>query len=308
MPMTCSAHVARIRGLVNPAKYPSGQMATIVTPYLSSPKRSDKTWRVNEYQQAKQKRVYTTQRKRTWINAPGTAREHPGTSFPRCVRRDGTRFGTSSNITIKRKHHTRKHTSASIRLAQILPQHARINGNGTASSDIARSTSLTRGFEIEAKSSHNQKMLPSRFAAFICLTLASLATAGCPSYPGPHRDKDTYTLYFYKGYDCTGTVLKYPSQPVNGKCRNLPVPTKNKKTGQLTGTNWNDQVKSLVINAPTQAFFKMYKDRNCKTEYGEETGGLWSVPNMTHVELYDYIQDKSVHKNMRGMSSYLVTN
>ncbi|KAH7906279.1 hypothetical protein BJ138DRAFT_651470 [Hygrophoropsis aurantiaca] len=157
------------------------------------------------------------------------------------------------------------------------------------------------------------KMLPSRFAAFICLTLASLVTADCPSIKpghGHHRDKDTYTLYLYKGYNCTGPVLKYTSQPVNGKCRNLPVPTKNKKTGKLSA-NWNDQVKSLTLNAPTRPFFKMFKDKDCKNEYGRDNGGSFFVPDMTAQwplldESGDLASDKPM--NMRGMSSFLVTN
>ncbi|KAH7903469.1 hypothetical protein BJ138DRAFT_1131357 [Hygrophoropsis aurantiaca] len=133
-------------------------------------------------------------------------------------------------------------------------------------------------------------MLPSRLAAFICLTLASLATAACRRSALLH-DKDTFTLYLYKGYDCTGTVLKHKSKPVDGVCRNLPVPTKNKKTGP----NWNDRVRSLSVVLPPGASLKMFRDQYCKNEYGlvmaMPPDGWWAAPNMTReVKVYTELE------------------
>ncbi|KAH7903470.1 hypothetical protein BJ138DRAFT_139933 [Hygrophoropsis aurantiaca] len=125
----------------------------------------------------------------------------------------------------------------------------------------------------------------------------------------PPRDQDTFTLYLYKGYDCTGTVLKHKLKPVDGVCRNLPVPTKNKK-GQSEGPNWNDRVKSLNIVLPDGASLKMFRDQGCKNEYGQTLGGWWAVPNMTrevwvNTEI-NFGESFPVYKKLGGMSSYLV--
>ncbi|KAH7906280.1 hypothetical protein BJ138DRAFT_651570 [Hygrophoropsis aurantiaca] len=149
-------------------------------------------------------------------------------------------------------------------------------------------------------------MLPSLLAAVIALTLASFVVADCSFPGGPPRAKNTYSLYLYKSYECTGTVLKHTSIPVDGVCRNLPVATKNKKTGQLTGPNWGGQVKSLYINAPIQAVFKMFKDQNCTNEYGV-IAGLGFVSNTTgETSIMNDDQTKIVNVKLEGMSSYLV--
>ncbi|KAH7908118.1 hypothetical protein BJ138DRAFT_397597 [Hygrophoropsis aurantiaca] len=154
-------------------------------------------------------------------------------------------------------------------------------------------------------------MLASRPAAFVCLTLVSLVAAKCkkistPPQPG-FLDKTftfldsnpRYNLYLYKGDDCTGEALKHKWKDGDSKCINLPK-------------GWNDKVRSIEGGLADYIQMTMYKDADCKNEYGVRVGPFF-IPDMQKgktcdaFEVYpegDFLSLKQRTGDIRKMSSY----
>ncbi|KAH7909558.1 hypothetical protein BJ138DRAFT_1155015 [Hygrophoropsis aurantiaca] len=157
-------------------------------------------------------------------------------------------------------------------------------------------------------------MLPSRSAAFICLTLVSLGAAKCkklgtPPQPGfwdnllgdisSADDNPRYNLYLYKGNDCArGEVLKYKRKDVDNTCVNLPK-------------SFNDGVRSMRAGIKTPDAITIFRDADCKHQLGVRNGqffesDLQKVKMFANQSAYHEKHPKPITVDLRQMSSYRV--
>ncbi|KAH7908119.1 hypothetical protein BJ138DRAFT_1158425, partial [Hygrophoropsis aurantiaca] len=151
------------------------------------------------------------------------------------------------------------------------------------------------------------EMLASRSAAFVCLTLVSLVAAKCKKLHAPPQpgfwdkavffmdNKPRYNLYLYKGDDCTGEALKHKRKDATGDCINLPE-------------GWNNKVRSMEGGLSDVIQMTMYKDADCKKEYGMRVGPFF-ISDMEKGKTCTVATDtrlslKQWTKDMRNMSSY----
>ncbi|KAH7909439.1 hypothetical protein BJ138DRAFT_1102684 [Hygrophoropsis aurantiaca] len=120
----------------------------------------------------------------------------------------------------------------------------------------------------------NREMFPSRLAALICFVTASLVAADCV-IDTDWSDKSQFMLQLYKKVDCMGLEGYFNM--------NTPAPCQN-----LNKDGFNDNVKSWVIQNSWERKIMVYKDKDCKNEYGLNVGHLLSRFRLGYLLGYAY--------------------